>query len=64
MDEVDKASVLAARTLIEKDPAYTYVTARLLLHTIVNEVLGGEACRTAEMAQSYAEYFPASSRRA
>ena len=34
MDEVYKASILAARTLIEKDPDYTYVTARLLLHTI------------------------------
>lgn len=29
MDEVYKASVLAARTLIEKDPDYTYATARL-----------------------------------
>ncbi|MEG0677194.1 MAG: ATP cone domain-containing protein, partial [Comamonas sp.] len=29
--EVYKASILAARTLIEKDPDYTYVTARLLL---------------------------------
>ena len=28
MDEVYKASVLAARTLIEKDPDYTYATAR------------------------------------
>jgi ribonucleoside-diphosphate reductase alpha chain len=40
MDEVYKASILAARTLIEKDPDYTYATARLLLHTIVREVLG------------------------
>jgi ribonucleoside-diphosphate reductase alpha chain len=34
MDEVYKASILAARTLIEKDPDYTYATARLLMHTI------------------------------
>ena len=27
------AAILAARALIEKDPAYSYVTARLLLHT-------------------------------
>ncbi|MCB2041880.1 MAG: ribonucleoside-diphosphate reductase subunit alpha, partial [Rhodoferax sp.] len=40
MDEVYKASVLAARTLIEKDPDYTYATARLLFHTIAKEVLG------------------------
>ena len=42
MDEVYKASILAARTLIEKDPDYTYATARLLLHTIRKEVLGQE----------------------
>ena len=30
VDEVYKASILAARTLIEKDPDYTYATARLL----------------------------------
>ena len=57
MDEVYKASILAARTLIEKDPDYTYATARLLLHTIVREVLGREVTQT-DMAQSYVDYFP------
>ena len=57
MEEVYKASILAARTLIEKDPDYTYATARLLLHTIAKEVLGHEVTQ-AEMAESYAEYFP------
>ncbi len=57
MDEVYKAGILAARTLIEKDPAYTYATARLLLHTIRREVLGGEVAQ-AEMVERYAEYFP------
>ena len=57
MEEVYKASILAARTLIEKDPDYTYATARLLLHTIAKEVLGREVS-PAEMAGSYAEYFP------
>jgi ribonucleoside-diphosphate reductase alpha chain len=57
MDEVYKASILAARTLIEKDPDYTYATARLLLHTIFKEVLGRDL-PPAEMAQSYADYFP------
>jgi len=42
MEEVYKASILASRTLIEKDPDYTYVTARLLMHTIAKEVLGKE----------------------
>ncbi|BEP93365.1 ribonucleoside-diphosphate reductase subunit alpha [Acidovorax sp. A79] len=57
MDEVYKASILAARTLIEKDPDYTYATARLLLHTIVREVLGREVTQSA-MGQAYIDYFP------
>src|SRR5207245_7011555 len=46
-----------ARALIEKDPGYSYVTARLLLHTIRREVLGQETSQ-AEMKKHYAEYFP------
>jgi ribonucleoside-diphosphate reductase alpha chain len=57
MEEVHKASILAARTLIEKDPDYTYATARLLLHTIAREVLGEEVA-PADMAARYADYFP------
>ncbi len=57
IDEVYKASILAARTLIEKDPDYTYATARLLMHTIRREVLGEEV-NQADMAVRYAEYFP------
>ena len=57
IEEVYKASILAARTLIEKDPDYTYATARLLLHTIVKEVMGEEV-PSSEMGGRYAEYFP------
>jgi len=57
IDEVYKASILAARTLIEKDPDYTYATARLLMHTIRREVLGEETSH-AEMNIRYASYFP------
>lgn len=57
IDEVYKASILAARTLIEKDPDYTYATARLLLHTIRREVLGTEVTQE-DMVTRYAEYFP------
>ena len=57
IDEVHKAAILAARTLIEKDPAYTRATARLLLHTIRREVLGEELLQ-ADMQARYAEYFP------
>ena len=57
IDEVYKAAILAARTLIEKDPDYTYATARLLMHTIRREVLGEEVAHE-EMIERYAEYFP------
>jgi ribonucleoside-diphosphate reductase alpha chain len=57
MDEVRKCATLSARALIEKDPAYSYVTARLLLNSIQYEVLGVEVSHAA-MRTRYAEYFP------
>jgi ribonucleoside-diphosphate reductase alpha chain len=57
MDEVRKCAILSARALIEKDPAYSYVTARLLLNSIQHEVLGEEVTH-AQMRARYAEYFP------
>ena len=57
MDEVRKSAIMAARALIEKDPAYSYVTARLLLNTIRLEVIGEEVSQ-ADMGARYAEYFP------
>ncbi|MDO9093043.1 MAG: ribonucleoside-diphosphate reductase subunit alpha [Rubrivivax sp.] len=57
IDEVYKAAILAARTMIEKEPSYTRATARLLLHTIRREILGGEVTQ-AQMSERYAEYFP------
>ncbi len=57
IDEVHKAAILAARTLIEKEPAYTRATARLLLHTIRREILGEELLHD-DMQARYADYFP------
>ncbi len=57
MEEVRKSLILAARALIEQDPSYTYVTARLLLHTLRMETLGAEATQ-ADMQTRYAEYLP------
>ncbi|MDM4767653.1 ribonucleoside-diphosphate reductase subunit alpha [Pelomonas sp. SE-A7] len=57
IDEVYKAAILAARTLIEKDPSYSQATARLLMHTVRKEILGEEVTQ-AEMHSRYAEYFP------
>src|SRR5688572_13682470 len=57
LDEVYKSAILAARALIEKDPAYSAVTARLLLHTVRREVLGEEVTQP-DMQTRYAEVFP------
>ncbi len=57
IEEVHKSAILAARSQFEKDPAYSIVTARLLLHTIRKEVLGVEVDQFA-MAEKYVDYFP------
>jgi len=57
MSQVYDSAILAARTMIEKDPAYSQVTARILLHTIRREILEEEVTQ-GEMASRYAEYFP------
>jgi ribonucleoside-diphosphate reductase alpha chain len=57
IDEVYKAAILAARTLIEKEPSYTRATARLLLHQIRREILGEEVAQQ-QMDERYREYFP------
>jgi len=57
MEEVRKSAILAARAMLEKEPAYSYVTARLLLNTIRREVLGEEVF-PADMKKRYSDYFP------
>ena len=55
--EVYKSIILAARQLIEIDPAYNFVTARLLLHTMRHETLGREVDQY-QMIDLYKSYFP------
>jgi ribonucleoside-diphosphate reductase alpha chain len=57
ISQVYDSAILAARTMIEKDPAYSQVTARILLHTIRREILEEEVMQ-GEMAERYPEYFP------
>ena len=57
VEELHKSAILAARALMEKDPAYSTVTARLLMHTIRKEVFGQEVAQADAPAQ-YVEYFP------
>jgi ribonucleoside-diphosphate reductase alpha chain len=56
------ALVMSARTLVEKEPNYTYVAARLLLNQLRSEALrflrGGSVGASAQqMAGHYPEYF-------
>ncbi len=54
--ELWRAIIFSSRALIEKEPNYSYVTARLLLHTVRAEVLKEELSAEA-MNDRYAEYF-------
>ncbi|MBN8968436.1 MAG: ribonucleoside-diphosphate reductase subunit alpha [Rhizobiales bacterium] len=63
-DELALASIMASRTLVEQEPSYAYVSARLLLDKLRNEVLSfvhGSPVQAsqADMAERYPEYFPA-----
>lgn len=55
--EVMKSAILASRSLIERDPAYSRVTAGLLMHTIREEVLGQPVSHH-EMKGVYGASFP------
>ena len=57
VEELHKSAILAARALMEKDPAYSQVTSRLLLHTVRKEVFGKEVAQ-ADATSEYITYFP------
>jgi ribonucleoside-diphosphate reductase alpha chain len=57
VEELHKSAILAARALMEKDPAYSQVTARILMHTVRKEVFGREVAQ-ADAAAAYLDYFP------
>ncbi|MFZ6690621.1 ribonucleoside-diphosphate reductase subunit alpha [Undibacterium sp. SXout20W] len=57
VEELHKSAILAARALMEKEPAYSLVTARLLLHTIRKEVFAKEVAQQ-DAAAEYVTYFP------
>lgn len=60
-EDVHKALIMAARTLVEKEPNYTYVSARLLLDTLRMEALGKLNIQSNatfdEMSTQYPAYF-------
>lgn len=61
LDDVQKALIMAARTLVEREPNYSYVSARLLLDSLRSEALNKlnirEEATFDEMAKLYPAYF-------
>jgi len=59
--EVNSSLVMTARTMVEKDPNYSYVTARLLLDNMRSETLGyfnlAESATQADMQTHYPQVF-------
>lgn len=63
-NELALASIMAARTLVELEPNYAFVSARLLLDKLRHEVLSFVhgtpiIASHAEMSERYRDYFPA-----
>ena len=56
VDEIEKALILASISFIEKDPAYSYVSAKLFLYKIYREVVG-EAYNNPNMDNLYRSSF-------
>lgn len=62
VDELSLAPILAARTLVETEPNYAFVSARLLMDRLRREALSlvagrSEQATQGEMAERYASYF-------
>ncbi|WP_153116668.1 ribonucleoside-diphosphate reductase subunit alpha [Rhodocyclus tenuis] len=60
--DVQAALVLAARTLIEREPGYNQACARLLLAALADEVFGRRLAAT-ELPACYGDYLPVFVRR-
>lgn len=56
LEEIDQANIMAARSKIEKDPAYSSVAARLLLDVIYRETMS-VAANSKTLDKSHQQYF-------
>lgn len=63
-DEIYRALVFATRALVERDPAYSKVAARLLCHQIYREVVGEENFSKEDLAGVVKRIFIANTHRA
>jgi ribonucleoside-diphosphate reductase alpha chain len=58
VEEIDQANIMAARSKIEKDPAYSLVAARLLLDIIYRETMKVDG-HSKDLEKTHQEYFKA-----
>ncbi|WP_394203161.1 ribonucleoside-diphosphate reductase subunit alpha [Marinagarivorans algicola] len=62
-DDVNTSLVISARTLVEREPQYTYATSRLLLDKLRSEALGflgiANKATQSEMSEYYLQALPA-----
>ena len=61
--QISQALVLAARSLIERDPAYSQVASRLLLRTVYQQAISREKIDYKEFEPQYRQAFIANLRR-
>ena len=62
LEEIDKAMIFAAKARIEREPAYSFVAARLLLNIVYREVLPrdpNDNQNTADLVVRYRDHFAA-----
>lgn len=58
LEEIDQANIMAARSKIEKDPAYSFVAARLLLDIVYRETMQVDG-HSKSLDKTHQEYFKA-----
>jgi len=58
LEEIDQANIMAARSKIEKDPAYSLVAARLLLDIIYRETMNVDG-HNKNLEKAHQDYFKA-----
>ncbi len=58
LKDVNSSLVITARTLVEKEPNYTYATARLLLDSLRSEALGFLGVASAATAEQMNQLYP------
>ena len=61
LKDIEQAKILAARARVEREPAFAFVAARMLLDTLYSEVTG-LPLRSRDIQATYGEHFQASIR--